>query len=208
MVESATSTTLLEKLAYCEMGQRNEDAWRRFVELYCPLVYRLARKKGLNREEAEQLFQELCFSLVRRMPSFRYDPERGRFRDWLLTITLNLIRRHWRSSAARERLARAYVQHVAEPNVNGNGSGKSERPLEQWWRDHERIRALQLAVDRAGSRVSSRDLDIFKRVVLERQPVADVAAEHGISANTLYGIKHRVLLKVRELAHEIEAEWR
>jgi RNA polymerase sigma-70 factor (ECF subfamily) len=66
MIESLeTHASLILRLH----DRANQQAWCEFVEIYQPLIYRLARYKGLQHADAED----------------------GRFRTWLQTIARNRI---------------------------------------------------------------------------------------------------------------------
>src|ERR1700722_15699882 len=115
-----TRVTLLARLK----DGRDVDAWREFVQLYGPVVYRFARNRGLQDADAADLMQDVMRSVARNAHRMEYDPKRGTFRGWLYTVTRNKIysfldgqRRHVRGSgdpATQDRL----LEEPAEAHVS------------------------------------------------------------------------------------------
>src|SRR5438876_10704993 len=68
------------------------QAWESFVELYAPLVYAFARKRGLQEADASDLTQEVLRAVAAAAGRLEYDPSRGSFRGWLYTVTCNKFR--------------------------------------------------------------------------------------------------------------------
>jgi RNA polymerase sigma-70 factor (ECF subfamily) len=160
-------------------------AWSRFVALYTPLLYRWAGQAGLQDTDAADLVQEVFLVLVRKLPEFDYDRDRS-FRSSLKTVTLNKYRdlrrqRHAEPDGDLDRLPGPEVDAFAEE-------------------EHRRYlvgRALELM---------QRDFQppTWQLVALGR-PVAEVAAELGISIKAAYLAKARVLRRLHpELAGLID----
>jgi RNA polymerase sigma-70 factor (ECF subfamily) len=83
----STSVSLLEQIRLDPEAQ----AWRRFTDLYTPLLYYWAKRLGLQQTDAADLVQDVFLLLVRKLPGFNYDRSRS-FRGWLHTLLLNQFR--------------------------------------------------------------------------------------------------------------------
>ena len=74
----------------------DNESWRVFFETYWRLIYNVARRSGLNDDAAQEVVQETVIAVARKIPSFRYDPEKGSFKSWLLLICRRRIQDHLR----------------------------------------------------------------------------------------------------------------
>lgn len=68
-----------------------DEAWKEFVVIYEPLIYRLARAKGLQHADAQDMTQEVFTVVGKAIDSFDPDAVSGTFRGWLSRITRNLV---------------------------------------------------------------------------------------------------------------------
>src|SRR5262249_47025885 len=92
-----TSASLLERLRQ----QPDAVSWKRLVDLYTPLLRGWLHRNLVPHDDVDDLVQEVMEVLVRELPHFRYDRQRGSFRGWLRTITVNRLRMFWRSRQHR-----------------------------------------------------------------------------------------------------------
>jgi RNA polymerase sigma-70 factor, ECF subfamily len=180
---NSTSISLLQRLR--QTG--DQEAWRRFVHLYTPLLYYWARRTGLAADETSDLVQEVLLVLVQKLPEFTYDPQRS-FRGWLRTITLN----KWRERCRRASLPvdSAGLSDVADP-------GERDAFDEAEYRQHVVKQALQLMQ----AEFEPTTWRACREYVVSGRPAADVAAELGVSVDVVYGAKSRVLRRLREELH-------
>src|SRR5687768_14200871 len=81
--DPVTRPTLLERLRNVD----NAAAWEQFVEAYTPLIYDFCHRAGLQNADAADVAQEVMRAVAGAIRKFKYDPQRGRFRTWLLTVT-------------------------------------------------------------------------------------------------------------------------
>ncbi len=71
---NSTSVNLLKRLR----DPKADFAWQQFVELYAPLIFHWARRKGLSAEDSADLVQDVLTTLVMKLPEFQYT-RRGDF---------------------------------------------------------------------------------------------------------------------------------
>src|SRR5262245_33915766 len=69
----------------------DREAWGQFVDLYAPLVYKFARRRGLQDADAADLTQVVLQAVARARKRLEYDPARGSFRSWLFTVARNKL---------------------------------------------------------------------------------------------------------------------
>ena len=71
---------------------RNADdvaAWDEFVMVYGPVIYRAARRRGLQPADAEDVVQQVLLKVAESVTNWLERSQRGPFRAWLLTIARN-----------------------------------------------------------------------------------------------------------------------
>jgi RNA polymerase sigma-70 factor (ECF subfamily) len=179
---NTTPVSLLEQLR----RSPDETAWRRFVHLYSPLLYRWARQAGLDEGNAGDLVQDVFVILVRELPRFAFDPGRS-FRAWLKTVVLN----RWRNQVKRQ--ARAPVQ-PGDAILADVAAPDDSLFEEQEYRRQLLLQALELLRDE----FRPATWKAFSEHGLNGRAAATVAAELGMTVGAVYAAKCRVLGRLRE----------
>jgi RNA polymerase sigma-70 factor (ECF subfamily) len=186
-----TSPSLLYRLRH-----RPEDAasWQRFDALYRPLLYTWLRRHALQAQDADDLVQQVLEVVVRELPSFHYDPAKGRFRGWLKTILVNRLREYWRSQKFRPQKDRDSFAVVLE-QLEDPASNLSR----QWDREHDQYVVTRL-LEQVRSQVHPKSWEAFRRLMLEGEAAEAVASHLNMSLNAVRLAKFHVLKKLRHEA--------
>jgi RNA polymerase sigma factor (sigma-70 family) len=174
----------------------NHAAWQEFVNLYGPVVYGFARKRGLQDADAADLMQDVLRSIATAIGRLDYDRKQGTFRGWLFTITRNkvfnfLSARRIRPQASGDSTTNRLL--AEEPS----GSDASEA----WELEYQR-RVAGLAMERVKGEFQENTWRAFWLTAVEGVAVGDVATQVGMSPGAIYVAKSRVLARLKE---EVEA---
>jgi RNA polymerase sigma factor (sigma-70 family) len=170
----------------------DEAAWAEFTEIYGPLVHRLARRRGLQEADAQNLAQEVFTAVVRAIERYDPDPGRGSFRGWLSRIARNLIinliearRRHPQGSGDPD------VHRLLEDRPDPAAEGSVVFDAEY------RRRLLDWAADRVRGDFSDAAWRAFWLAGVEGKPPKEVAEALGMSVGTVYQYKSRAVVRIR-----------
>jgi RNA polymerase sigma-70 factor (ECF subfamily) len=200
-MDLGTQKSLLERLATAP----REGDWELFYAKYAAVILSFAQKQGLEEHGARDALQETMIVLVRKLPTFTYDPAQGRFRNWLLTIVANKVREARRRAHA-ERLVSLDAQSADDTALHERLPAESMHgveAVEAAWRQSLLEEALRRVLEDPHTKAET--VAVFRACALEGRPVADVAAAFGLKENAVYQIKNRMMTRLRELLAELEA---
>ena len=77
-----TSATLIKRIHLLD----DKAAWDRFYNLYAPLVKSYALRRGCTQAMSDDILQLTFVSLMKVLPKFEFEPEKGRFRAYLYRV--------------------------------------------------------------------------------------------------------------------------
>lgn len=189
-LEDSTRGTSLSLLARAR--ENDDDAWRRLVELYAPLVFHWCRESGLANDDVPDVVQEVFRTVHGGLARFRRDPGEGSFRGWLRTIT-------------RSRLLDFYRKNGDRVSASG-GSGAHQQLLGLAAEEEESETSvvaettvlLRANLERIRAEFEERTWQAFWLTAAEERAPAEVARKLGISVNAVYKAKSRVLRRLRD----------
>jgi RNA polymerase sigma factor (sigma-70 family) len=188
-MKSSTSATFLDRLR----DGRDGLAWDEFFQRYWLLIHGYASRRGCSPHTAEEVVQDVMLKLFERKDVFRYDPERGRFRDWLATVVRNKVAELRRRPSGRDRAR------------GGNGTDDLPEPVDgacgpdEIWEMAFEQSLLAALLEVVRKEMDPRSYLAFEMTVLNDLPAAKVAAHLGISRSTVFRTRKNVLSRLEQL---------
>jgi len=169
---------------------RNVAAWRDFTRLYRPIILRYSRARRLGTADAEDVAQEVLKILISRLKTFVYDPGKGRFSNWLLTIVDNQIKRQ-----QRMRRGKQADTSFLEARADCDDRRAIWEPI--FMREH-----IKQCLRIARPEFAQKTFEAFERSFLGEEPIDSVCRVLDVNKNQVYLARYRVLKRVKELMLE------
>jgi RNA polymerase sigma-70 factor (ECF subfamily) len=177
------------------------EAWNAFLEIYEPLLFRLARRKGLQEADAQDFVQEVLAAVANAVGRWLDDRERGSFRVWLFRIASNLAinfltrRKHQRLGSGDSRIARLLEEQPA------NAADSAELFLKEYRRE-----LFRWAAECVREQVSEKQWKVFWLTSVEERPIAEVARHFGMSVGSVYIARSRITKRIRDMIQRHEEQ--
>jgi RNA polymerase sigma factor (sigma-70 family) len=197
-MNSPTRPTLLKHLR----DGADPLAWDEFFGRYGRLIYGYARRRGCSDDTAEEIVQEVMLKVYQQKDIFHYDPERGRFRDWLGALIRNEVAAYRRRPSQRTRAA-------------GGSSGgawaeveSDDPPPDAPWEAAFENSLMLILLDVVRREMNPRDYLAFELLTLGDVPGAEAARLTGLTRNAAYKARQRALQRLRELGQSYGADGR
>lgn len=174
-------------------------AWDEFADVYAPVVFRSARRLGLQAADADDLVQEVLSAVVRSVTDWLGREDRGAFRAWLFRIARNtaidfLTRRKYRPWAEG---GNAAAGKLAE--IEATGDVSSYFDLE--YRREAFLRASEIV----RGQVSETTWQAFHRTSVLQQPTEHVAKQLGMTLGSVYIARSRVMKRLQQVVETFSA---
>ena len=171
----------MDDRALLELLRRDTDAgMEALLSRYGPLLRYVVNGVLRDRQEAEDCFSAVTELLWRRLGD--YDPERGSLTAWLTALARNTALNHLKAQLRRQ-------QHLAQPEAE---TAHGDTPEDALLR-REQAERLKAAIARLGET----DRRIFYRRYYYLQPVAQIAAEMGMTERAAEGRLYRLRQRLR-----------
>jgi RNA polymerase sigma factor (sigma-70 family) len=163
----------------------DQFAWDLLVERYSRLVFSIARKSGLDEDDAADVAQDVFTIVLRRLESLQ---QADRFSAWLITTT---HREAWRF----RKLRRTVPDSLPEDTID------EDPPIDTLVVDWEHAALTHQALAQLGDQC--RDLLDLLFLRDERPRYEAIAGELGISVGSIGPIRARCLKRLKEQLAEL-----
>jgi RNA polymerase sigma-70 factor (ECF subfamily) len=184
----ATSQSLLERLR----DRADEQSWQRLLTVYEPWLRGWLSRHELQPADVEDVLQDILVVVSNKLPDFVHSGQPGAFRTWLRTILTNRVRHFLRERRHRQAVVAPQPLSDWLEQLEDADSALSR----QWDLEHDQqlVRRLLASIQ---AEFSSTTWQVFRMLVLEDRPAAEVAQRFGLTANSVYIAKSRVLARLR-----------
>ena len=178
----------------------DRDAWDQFSLLYRPVIYRLARGRGLQDADAQDLVQQVLMAVAAAIPRWRPGGPEVRFRHWLRRVSknaiINALSRQPRDLGSGGTTLTTLLRECPD------AESALEKAIE-WEHRREVYRRAALIVR---GEVSQENWQTFYLTVIEGHSAAAVAKQLDRTVGAVYVARCRTIARLREVAAEIEED--
>lgn len=176
-------------------------AWSTLLEIYRPVVLRMAFSRGMQAADAEDLAQSVFISIARSVENWEVGEGLPPFRVWLCRIArnaiVNAITRRKPDAGAGSTSIRELLAEVPERDA-----GVTEELLQDARRE-----AFRWAATEVKHEFKPATWSMFWETSVDGRPIAEVATSLGRSTGAVYLARCRVMQRLKEKAGENSQIW-
>jgi RNA polymerase sigma-70 factor (ECF subfamily) len=176
----------------------NREAWAEFVQIYRPVVYRMARRRGMQDADAQDLSQDVLVRVSKAID--RWEPQSGvRFRHWLRKVASNAI-----VTALKKSKQLGIVNGSAAERILAEAtevSAVTSELQDECFREQYLRAAAIVKVD-----VSPTTWAAFEQTVIQGQSCEEAAESLGKSLGTIYAARSRILKRLQIEVQRLEGD--
>jgi RNA polymerase sigma factor (sigma-70 family) len=169
-----------------------DRAWEKCFDSLTPLLFQIARRRGVTVEEADDVVQETMTALVREILMRGHDPKRAS----LKTRAVQIAERKVVDCLRLKRKHAVLAANLADFHASER-AGSHER--------EQRLQVVTAAIQNVRQTASPADFAIFERSILDEVPPHVIALELRKSVKAIYNAAARIKALLRIEAKRILA---
>lgn len=174
-------------------------AWNEVIDIYSPLIRRLAVSHGMQSADADDLTQEVFASVSQSIQRWLDREDRGPFRAWLLSIARN---------AAINHLTRRATKTLAAGGSRGDSEWLQRPSRQQEITDQFdvefRKQVFRWAAARVKNQVAPKTWSAFWLTQIEGQSVENASRQLDVTVGAIYVNRSRVMKRMKESVKQYE----
>ena len=176
----------------------NREAWDQFALIYRPVIYRLARHRGLQDADAQDLAQQVLIAVASAIGNWQKSSEEVRFHHWLRRVArnaiVNALSRRPHDRAAGGTSIHELLQEQPCDDLESDAQIELEYRRELYLQAARTVRGdIEPATWRA-----------FEMTVVENRSIDEAAIELDKPIGSIYAARSRVMRRLREAVRELE----
>lgn len=169
-----------------QVRQKDRAAFEQLYDRYVKLVYSFALKSTRNEQAAKEVVQ-LVFTRLWTTES-GYDPEKGQFANWIITITRNIAIDHLRKQRRHE--SSVSIEPDQWANIPDDSGRTPEEEIGRRWVREEVRGAYHM--------LSEHQIRLIERVYWEGYTLSEVAQMNNEPLGTIKSRLHQSLKVLRK----------
>jgi RNA polymerase sigma factor (sigma-70 family) len=197
--ETATRASIFIQLNTADAHPR-ELAWRQFYRHYAPVISGYAYRNGANRQQAEEVVQDVICGFFEASPRFVYDPARGRFRAYLKACVGRALQRR---KLSRRRARAVSMEDVDLPDERIDDD---DELWEKLWQQQILRRAVEVVREQYARKGKLQTFKAFEQNVVKGLSAPETAELLGMNVASVHAAKSRVTEKLREVREVLDDE--
>ena len=178
----------------------DQAAWHEFVEIYRPVILRLARHKGMQDADAEDVAQEVLAAVAKAVEQREHDRKRAKFRTWLHRVAHNAILNALTRGKPDRGSGDSALLAVLNQHESHTGPDSDLLRLEY------RREVFRWAVRQVRQEFQQATWEAFWLTAVEGRAVEALAEELGKNRGAIYAARSRVFRRIQEKVTEYEQE--
>ena len=182
------------------LGQKSDEAWTEFIEVYEQAIYAYGRRRGLQDADAWDVTQDVLAAVEKKIGDWNFDPTAGKFRGWLFRVARNIAVDKVLAQAKRAASGDSLVHQMLQEQPE---SLDQESSL--FWTNY-RKKLFQWAANQVRPNVKSSSWKAFWKTSIEGRKPDEVAAELSLSVGSVYAAKFRIVNRIRDIVSRLDDE--
>ncbi len=181
-------------------SREQSEAWRQFVEIYRPVIYRMARKRGLQDADAQDLSQQVLISISAAIERWEQRDESIRFRHWLRRVAKNAI------TNALTRRPKDQAGGGTEFQNRLQDSPQADEQLENELTQEHRRELFHKAATIVQSEVAAESWKVFQLCLIDGLTIEQAASQVNKTVGAAYACRGRIMNRLRSTVQILEQQ--